>query len=133
MKKVLNLLLTFAVFFGGWKIFPEIFQFRDLGAVVITVLIRYAISAVYVLIIMLIGFYAVMSQNWKAIMFLIFAILGVFILNIVSILLISKFYSGFTFNGGIGALLLTALALGLFSVDVNTTNNKQTEVRRYYR
>ena len=66
-------------------------------------------------------------------MFLIIAILGVFILNIVSILLISKFYSGFTFNGGIGALLLTALALGLFSVDVNTNNNKQTEVRRYYR
>ncbi len=126
MKKVLNLLLTFAVFFGGWKIFPEIFQFRDLGAVVVTILLKYAISAVYVLIIMLIGFCTLTSQNLEAIRFFIVAILGVFILNIVSILLISKFYSGFTFNGGMDALLLTALALGLFSVDVNTTSNKQT-------
>jgi len=46
MNKVLNLLLTITVFFGGWKVFPNVFWFESTGAVVISVLIKYGISVV---------------------------------------------------------------------------------------
>lgn len=133
MKKVLNLLLVFAVFFGGWKLFPDIFQFRDLGAVVITVLLMYAVHIVYGLLIFLVAFLTMTSRSWKLGVVMIISILGIFFLNIISILLVSKFYSGFNFNGGFVALILTALALGLFSTDVNVNSNSSNsrEIRRY--
>lgn len=128
MNKVLNLILSFAVFFVGWKLFPEIFQFRDAGAVVIVALLRYIIGAA-ISILLVIGFLATsLTGSIKGVILMVVVSLAtVFLFNIIYILIASNVYAGFTFGGGAGALVLTSIALSLFSVDVNSKSKSSNK------
>jgi hypothetical protein len=125
MNKVLNLILSFVVFFVGWKLFPETFQFSGAGAVVIVSLIRYIVGTLLGFALIL-GFLATtLSGSVKGfVTMIVLMFASVFMFNIIYILIASKVYSGFTFNGGVGTLILTSIALSLFSVDVKT--NKES-------
>ena len=133
MKRVLNLLLTIAVFFGGWKLFPDVFWFENAGAVVITVLIKYIVSFLLGILLVFVAFSLMAAlSNKVGMLILLFSILFLAVLfsNMIEVWLISKLYSGFQFNGNMLALFLTGLALSIFSVDVKSNSNETHSVSR---
>lgn len=136
MQKVLNLLLTIAVFFGGWKLFPDVFWFESTGAVVITVLIKYGISlllGILLVVVTLILAAAFMDSPGKMILLFIGLFVVAFLSNMLEVWLISKLYSGFQFNGGMLELLLTGFALSLFSVNIKSNSNETRSTNSYRR
>lgn len=132
MKQVLKLVFTFLVFYLGWKWFPDIITFTGVPAVAITTLLFFLISIPYMLFfvaLVIVGIIMACMRDKYSIGFEILTIaicvVSMFLYSVVAIILLSKFYSGFTFTGGIFALILFAFALAL--VNTETKNSKSND------
>lgn len=110
MRQILDVGLKFLVFFIGWILFPDIFQFRDFKAVIVTTLLLIVVSILIMLIVA--GF--LLATDSEAMMVVAFIV--ALLLNAISIVLISVFYQGFHFGGGLKELALTSVALSVFTI-----------------
>ena len=110
MRQILDVGLKFLVFFIGWILFPDIFQFRDFKAVIVTTLLLIFVSILVMLIVA--GF--LLATDSEAM--LVVAFIVALLLNAISIVLISAFYQGFHFGGGLKELALTSVALSIFTI-----------------
>lgn len=110
MRQILDVALKFLVFFLGWILFPDIFQFRDFKAVIVTTLLLIVVSILVMLIV--VGF--LLATDSEAM--LVVAFIVALLLNAISIVLISAFYQGFYFGGDLIALALTSVALSVFTI-----------------
>ena len=110
MRQILDVGLKFLVFFIGWILFPDIFQFRDFKAVIVTTLLLIVVSILIMLIVA--GF--LLATDSEAMMVVAFIVS--LLLNAISIVFISAFYKGFHFGGDLIALALTSVALSVFTI-----------------
>lgn len=110
MRHILDVGLKFLVFFIGWILFPDIFQFRDFKAVIVTTLLLIVVSILIMLIVA--GF--LLATDSEAMMVVAFIV--ALLLNAISIVLISAFYQGFNFGGDWKALALISVALSVFTI-----------------
>lgn len=111
MRQILDVALKFLVFFIGWILFPDIFQFRDFKAVIVTTLLLIVVSILIMLI--MAGFLLATDSEAMLVVSFIVALL----LNAISIVLISAFCQGFHFGGDFIALILTSVAFCIFTID----------------
>lgn len=110
MRQILDVALKFLVFFIGCILFPDIFQFRDFKVVIVTTLLLIVVSILVMLIVT--GF--LLATDSEAMLVVAFNV--ALLLNVISIVLISVFYQGFHFGGDLKALLITSVALSIFTI-----------------
>ena len=130
MKRVLKLVFTFLIFYLGWEWFPDIITFTGIPAVAVTTLLFFFISIPYELLfiaLIIVNITMVYTYDKYPIGFGILTIIlcevSMLLYSIIAIMLLSKLYSGFTFTGGIFALILFAFALTLVNTDPKNPKN----------
>lgn len=110
MRQILDVGLKFLVFFIGWILFPDIFQFRDFKVVIVTTLLLIVVN-IAIMIILVTMCAAIDSDAMMVIAFIV-----ALLLNAISIVLISVFYQRFHFGGDLKALLITSVVLSIFTI-----------------
>lgn len=128
MKRVLKLVFTFLIFYLGWKWFPDIITFTGIPAVAVTTLLFFLISIPYELLFIALIIMSMVYIYDKypvgfGILTIILCEVSMFLYSIIVIMLLSKFYSGFAFTGGIFALILFAFVLAFVNTDTKNSKN----------
>ena len=125
MKNILNFFLTFLVLLAGWRLFPEVFWFSGMEAVLVTTIILFGLgTAVVLLIILPLAFLGARSDSEAGSIFLIASgVILALVFSVMEIKIVDALYGGFSFNGGILEQCLIAVAMSFFQFKTSKDNS----------
>ena len=107
MKRIIGVLMTFLVFFGAWKLFPEYVCCKDLKTLIISVLIFYIVATIIgIIFVGIISFLS--STDINAIVCIIIGILEIIAFVFIPLFITGVLVPGFLINGIITYILLMA-------------------------
>lgn len=116
MKRVIDALMTFLVFFGAWKLFPEYVCCKDLKTLIISVIVLYIISFIGAFIIFAGTLLASIKVRSTACTIIYLLLLIVY--SFLTLLITTMLVPGFSINGVVTYILL------IFATSLLTPSSK---------
>ena len=112
MKRVIDSLMTFLVFFGAWKLFPEYVCCKDLRTLIISVIVLYIILTIIGITIIVPATF-LLDTNINTIICIIILIIAVIFGSFGSLFMTTVLVPGFSINGIVTYILLIVVTVAL--------------------